>query len=288
MHLFLSAEGLMDNVLVGEVLAGLIVAAVVAFGAWQRKRISRWWVGQREARAARAAALEEERRAAERDAELQRRSHLLAVREYLEGDVFPVLVRAGVAAGEQPGAVEKYRNPEGIRQALDRLLQADVKKTHTDKFGETVGEYRDAQKQGLLGHGDFADLGGVGEVSQAVGAQMRERLEALADPLEDHALQEHMRTLGSALDDDHWQRTSVPIGSTASAVTEMVDGLIRGRELMAGMDEMVSRAASDEPAAMQELARHRKYISDLVGKVVERLDRVDPKPMVIPDTNGPA
>lgn len=225
---------------------------------------------ERRAAAERAA----ERAAAEQEAARKRRERRGEVRAYLEEELFPTLRRAGVAAGG-PGAVGPVQDLAEIRRQLERLRQADVQAIHTERYGETMGEIRGNQKQELLASLQLNALGAPAEISQPDGAQIRARLDELADSVDDVELQDRLRELGMVLDDTEWQRLATYLGNTVSALTEVVNGLVVGQELMAGLQENALGAPGAELNAMQSLAALREAVGDRAAQIVERLDQLD-------------
>ena len=81
------------------------------------------------------------------------------------------------------------------------------------------------------------------------------------------------------MDTDEWQRLDSTVGTTVSALTQVVTGLVDGYEMMSGLQQNALGAADAELDAMRRLAVLRKDIGGRAAQVVERLaqlERADP------------
>lgn len=285
-HLWGTATGVpemrdyLTNPIIISVVAGLILAGILGIPGLFRqlaahvkaKRKQNEEDAEKRAAAERQAA--EERAAARREAARRRRERRGEVRAYLEEELFPTLRRAGVTAGG-PGAVGPVQDLAEIRRQLERLRQADVQAIHTERYGETMGEHRENQKQELLASLQLNATGAPAEISQPDGAQIRARLDELADSVDDVELQDRLRELGMVLDDTEWQRLATYVGATVSALTEVVNGLVVGQEMMAGLQENALGAPGAELNAMQSLVALREDVGGRAAQIVERLDQLD-------------
>ena len=264
-----------------DVVAALIVAGILGLCGWLAAHVKAERKQNEEDAAKRDAAerqAAEKRAAARRKVARERRERRGEVRAYLEEDLVPTLRRAGVTAGG-PGAVGPVHDLAEIRRLLERLRRDDVQAIHAERYGEMMGEFREKQKQELLASPQLNALDGPAVISPHEGAQIRARLGELADSVDDVQLQDRLHALELALDTDEWQRLDSTVGTTVSALTQVVTGLVDGYEMMSGLQQNALGAADAELDAMRRLAVLRKDIGGRAAQVVERLaqlERADP------------